>query len=222
MRVAAKQLFWIKALFHLVGLLPMAYLIIQVLLDSAGGDPVQYIIHYTGMGGLNALVATLLVSPIAKAMKWGWLMQTRRLIGLYVFAYACVHILAFISLDLVFAWSLLFTEIVKRPYILVGAAAFLLLLALAVTSFKVIMRSMGRRWQKLHNMIYLIALLVPIHFYWSVKSEIIEPSLYIAGLVVLLLWRVSAMQTGWRKLMAAMTTRNSHSRAEISHTNDSP
>jgi len=105
--------------------------------------------------------------------------QTRRLIGLYVFAYATLHLAAFISLDLLFEWSLFITETVKRPYILVGMVAYLLLFALTVTSFNAIKRKMGKRWQKLHNSIYLIALLVPLHFIWSVKSEIIEPSIYI-------------------------------------------
>ncbi|NMH63785.1 protein-methionine-sulfoxide reductase heme-binding subunit MsrQ [Shewanella salipaludis] len=189
-RLTAKHLFWLKCLFHLLALLPLGYLLWQVLTDNAGGDPVQYIIHYTGMGALNALVATLLVSPLAKGFKLGLLMQTRRLLGLYVFAYASLHILAFFSLDLLFAWSLLLQEVVKRPYILVGASAYLIVLALALTSFNRVKRKMGRRWQQLHYGVYLVALLAPIHFYWSVKSEIIEPSLYLLGLGGLLLWRM--------------------------------
>jgi len=194
LRLTAKHLFWLKALFHLLGLVPIVYLVLTVVLGRAGGDPVQHIIHYTGIGALNALAATLLISPIAKLTKQGLLMQTRRLVGLYVFTYATLHILAFFSLDLLFAWELLFSEVVKRPYILVGAVAYLIVTALAITSFKALMRKMGRRWQTLHNGVYLVAILAPIHFYWSVKSEIIEPSLYILGFSVLLLWR-----TPWLK-----------------------
>jgi methionine sulfoxide reductase heme-binding subunit len=190
LRPGPGQLLWYKALFHLIALVPLAYLLLLVLTDNAGGDPVQYIIHYTGNGALNALVATLLVSPLARRFKLGWLIQTRRLIGLYVFAYASLHILAFFSLDLLFAWSLLLSEVVKRPYILVGASAYLLLTALAITSITALRRRLGRRWQQLHNSIYLIALLVPVHFYWSVKSEVIEPSLYLLGLLLLLWWRL--------------------------------
>lgn len=177
-------------MLHLAAGLPLLYLALQVVTDSAGGDPVQYIIHFTGKGALNALVATLLVSPVARKFKLGLLMQTRRLLGLWVFAWACLHILSYFSLDLLFAWELLLSEIIKRPYILVGASAWLLLAALALTSFKALQRRMGRRWQQLHYSIYAIALLVPVHYYWSVKSEIIEPSLYLAAMLLLLAIRL--------------------------------
>jgi sulfoxide reductase heme-binding subunit YedZ len=186
MRLTNKHLFWFKAIMHLIALMPIAYLVLLVFADEAGGDPVQYIIHYTGVGALNTLLITLCISPIAKRFKQGALVQTRRLIGLYVFAYATLHLAAFVSLDLLFEWSLFITETVKRPYILVGMVAYLLLLALTVTSFNRIKRKMGKRWQKLHNSIYLIALLVPLHFIWSVKSEIIEPSIYIVVTALLL------------------------------------
>jgi sulfoxide reductase heme-binding subunit YedZ len=199
-RLAARSLFWLKGLMHCIGLLPIIYLVLLVLNDKAGGDPVQYIIHYTGVGALNALIATLLISPIAKKFKQGMLLQTRRLVGLYVFAYASLHILAFFSLDLLFAWGLFFEEVLKRPYILVGAAAYLLLTALAFTSFKTVMRKMGRRWQKLHNAIYLIALLIPIHFYWSVKSEIIEPILYF--IIMGLLLGIRLKKSRWWKQLS--------------------
>jgi len=186
MRLTNKHIFWLKASMHWIALLPIVYLILLVLTDEAGGDPVQYIIHYTGIGALNTLLITLCISPIAKRFKQGALVQTRRLIGLYVFAYATLHLAAFISLDLLFEWSLFVTETVKRPYILVGMVAYLLLFALSVTSLNSIKRKMGKRWQKLHNSIYLIALLVPLHFIWSVKSEIIEPSIYIVITALLL------------------------------------
>ncbi len=190
MKLNSRSLIWIKLVFHMVGLAPILYLGALVLSDNAGGDPVQYIIHYTGMGALNALLATLLISPVARKFRLSVLMQTRRLVGLYVFAYASLHILSFFSLDLLFAWQLLFEEVVKRPYILVGFLAYVLVTALAITSFKVLMRKMGKGWQKLHNWIYLVAVLVPIHFYWSVKSEIIEPSIYLLVFAVLLAIRV--------------------------------
>ncbi|AQS36383.1 putative membrane protein [Shewanella psychrophila] len=191
MRLTSKHLFWLKVIIHLVALWPIGSLVISVMAGDAGGDPVQYIIHYTGIGALNTLVILLMISPLARRLKQGVLIQTRRLIGLYVFAYASLHILAFISLDLLFEWSLLFQEILKRPYILVGAVAYLILIALSITSFKVIRKKMGRRWQQLHNWVYLVAMLVPIHFYWSVKSEVIEPSIYILIVVGLLSLRLS-------------------------------
>ncbi|WP_282109609.1 protein-methionine-sulfoxide reductase heme-binding subunit MsrQ [Shewanella algicola] len=189
MRLSPRSAFWLKVVLHVVFLLPALYLVALVITDNAGGDPVQYIIHYTGMGAINSLLATLLISPIAKRFKLAALMQTRRLVGLYVFAYALLHIAAFISLDLLFAWGLLFEEVIKRPYILVGAAALMIVTLLALTSPNKIKRKMGKQWQSLHNWIYVVALLAPIHFYWSVKSEIIEPSIYIALFIGLLFYR---------------------------------
>lgn len=204
LRLKASHVMAIKSLFHLLALLPIGYLVWTVLTGRAGGDPVQYIIHFTGMGALNALVAVLLVSPVAKRFKLGVLIQTRRLLGLYVFAYATLHICAFISLDLLFEWSLLASEVVKRPYILVGASGYVLLLLLAITSVNRVKRKMGRRWQTLHNGVYLIAILAPIHFYWSVKSEVIEPSIYLILFGALLFVRLN-----WRQLKKRFQVRAS-------------
>lgn len=213
MRLSPRSVLLLKVVFHFIGLVPIAYLLLLVLNDQAGGDPVQFIIHYTGMGTINAVVATLLISPLAKQLKLAALMQTRRLVGLYAFVYGLLHIAAFVSFDLLFAWSFLLEEIIKRPYIMVGTAGFVILLLLAVTSPKFMMRKLGRRWQKLHNAIYLLAILAPVHFYWSVKSEIIEPSIYIGVFIFLLGYR--AVTRGWfakkPSSKAVSTTSVSHS-----------
>ncbi|MGB0894854.1 MAG: protein-methionine-sulfoxide reductase heme-binding subunit MsrQ [Parashewanella sp.] len=198
-RVTKIQLRWIKALFHSIAIIPIVFLVLNVMDGGAGGDPVEYIIHYTGIGALNTLLLTLLISPVAKKFKLPWLMQTRRLVGLYVFAYASLHILSYVSFDLVFEWHLLGEEVFKRPYILVGVAAYLILFALTVTSFKKLMAKMGRNWQKLHNWIYVAAVLIVIHFYWSVKSEIIEPSIYIALTFVALTFRWQNLKRIFKK-----------------------
>lgn len=190
MRLTMKHLFGLKVVIHSVAILPIIYLALLVFSDQAGGDPVQFIIHYTGIGALNTLVILLAISPVARKFKLGILIQTRRVVGLYVFAYASLHILSFISLDLLFEWSLLVEEVLKRPYIFVGALAYIILFSLSITSFKAIRRKMGKHWQQLHNFVYLVAILVPIHFYWSVKSEVIEPSIYILLTCSLLLVRV--------------------------------
>jgi len=190
MRLTKKHLPWLKTIFHLIALWPIVALCYQVLNEKVGGEPVEYIIHYTGIGALNTLLVVLLISPVSKYFKQGLLMQTRRLVGLYVFAYASLHIFAFVSLDLLFEWSLLFTEVFKRPYILVGALAYVILALLAITSFSALKRKMGKHWQQLHNGIYAVALLAPIHFYWSVKSEIIEPSIYVGLMIAVLLLRL--------------------------------
>jgi len=193
MRLNRKHLFWFKSAFHILAILPLVYLAYRVFTDEAGGDPVQYIIQFTGIGALNILVILLCMSPIARKFKLGGIIQMRRMVGLYVFFYATLHVFAFISLDLLFEWSLLMQEILKRPYILVGASGYVILLALAVTSFTLLRRKMGKRWQQLHNLVYLLAILIPIHFYWSVKSEVIEPSIYIIITWVLLIWRTPCL-----------------------------
>ncbi|QBF81624.1 protein-methionine-sulfoxide reductase heme-binding subunit MsrQ [Shewanella maritima] len=198
MRLSPRGLWWLKAGLHLACLLPIIYLVYIVATDQAGGDPVQLIIHYTGMGTINSLLATMLVSPLAKWLKQSLLVRTRRLLGLYVFAYASLHIAAFLSLDLLFEWQLLLQEVVKRPYILVGAIAFVILLLLALTSFEAVKRKMGKSWLTLHRFIYFAAILAPVHFYWSVKSEIIEPGIYLLVFAVLL-WLRRAQIVQWLK-----------------------
>jgi len=176
----------LKCLIHLASLSPLIWLYYHAFNDGLGADPVKEVIHFTGIGAFNLLLITLLVSPLAKWRKQGWLLQVRRLLGLYSFAYALLHLLNFIAFDLQFAWGLLLNEIIKRPYISIGMAAFIILLSLSVTSITAIKRKMGKRWQRLHNYSYLALALVAVHFYWSVKSEIIEPSIYI-GLSLFLL-----------------------------------
>ncbi|ABV36591.1 ferric reductase domain protein transmembrane component, N-terminal domain [Shewanella sediminis HAW-EB3] len=209
MRLTTKHLFWLKTVIHLIAIFPIGYLIFLVMTNGAGGDPVQYIIHYTGIGALNTLVALLMVSPLARKLKQGILIQTRRMLGLYVFAYASLHVMAFVSLDLLFEWSLFLQEVVKRPYIVVGMICYLILIALSITSLKSLKRKMGKRWQQLHNLVYLLALLVPVHFYWSVKSEVIEPSIYILVICFLLLLRLRisaklSQSLSWLKLRLNM------------------
>ena len=183
------KVFILKLLIHLGALLPVIQLYYLALADNLGADPVKAVIHFTGIGAFNLLLVTLALSPLAKTFKLGFLMQLRRLLGLYVFAYALLHVLNFIVFELQFDFSLLLSEIIKRPYITIGFVALVLLFALAITSFDAIKRKMGRSWQSLHNFIYLLVLLVGIHFYWSVKSEVIEPGIYLAVTLILLYWR---------------------------------
>jgi sulfoxide reductase heme-binding subunit YedZ len=163
-----------------VFLYPLANLYVGAFFDRLGADPVEQVIHFTGMGALNCLLISLLVSPLAKLFKLSSLLYFRRMIGLYAFAYALCHILNFLFFEVQFDLILFVEEIFKRPYITVGMTAFSILTALAFTSTSKIRRKMRKNWQKLHNFTYLIALLVVIHFYWSVKSDVTEPLIYFA------------------------------------------
>lgn len=184
-----QKILLLKVIIHFSALLPIIVLYYQALNDQLSADPVKAVIHFTGIGAFNLLLITLLISPLAKYLKQGFLMRVRRLLGLYVFFYALLHVINFIAFDLQFDLTLLLSEIIKRPYITVGMTAFVLLTMLAVTSLNSLKRKLGRTWQKLHNSIYLVVILVAIHFYWSVKSELIEPSIYIVLTLLLLTFR---------------------------------
>ena len=191
--VSQKAIPYLKALVHLAALYPIVNLYYQAINDRLGADPVEAVIHFTGIGAIN-----LSISPAAKFFKIGALIHFRRMIGLYAFVYALCHILNFLSFEVQFDLRLFIDEIFERPYITVGMTAFLFLTALAVTSTAKTRRKMKKNWQKLHNFTYLIVLLGAVHFYWSVKSEIIEPLIYFALYLMLMGFRHQKVR-GWIK-----------------------
>lgn len=185
LKLTPKRLLSLKIVIHLCALVPLCYLYFEAFTDQLGGDPVEAILHFTGLSAFKLVLLSLCVSPLAKVLKSAPLIKVRRLIGLYAFAYAFAHFASYILFELQMEWSLLISEIIKRPYITVGFAALCILLALAVTSTQKAQRSLGRKWQSLHNLIYLAVLLIALHFIWSVKSDIVEPAIY--GLMTLTL-----------------------------------
>ena len=186
-----------KVLVHLLALAPLAWLAWrtwQVLgggnIDALGADPIVAIEHETGTGALRLLLITLAVTPLRQLTGWTVLLRFRRMLGLYVFAYASIHFAAWLTLDLVGDVSKIAIEIARRPFITVGFLAWLLLVPLAVTSTKGWMRRLGRNWGRLHRLIYAIAALAVLHFWWIVKSDWREPALYAGILAALLGWRI--------------------------------
>jgi len=182
-----------KFFIHLSALLPLINAYYLAFTDQLGADPVEAIIHFTGIGAFNLLLLSLAITPISKRFKVSLLLKVRRLVGLYSFVYAFCHLSNFLVFEVQFDWVLFLNEIIKRPYITVGMAGLLILLSLAVTSISLLKKRMGKRWQKLHNWVYLAVALVGIHFYWSVKSEIIEPSIYLIITLALLSLRVKKL-----------------------------
>jgi len=182
-----------KFFIHLSALLPLINAYYLAFTDQLGADPVEAIIHFTGIGAFNLLLLSLAITPISKRFRVSLLLKVRRLVGLYSFVYAFCHLANFLVFEVQFDWVLFLNEIIKRPYITVGMAGLLILLSLAVTSISLLKRRMGKRWQKLHNWVYLAVALVGIHFYWSVKSEIIEPSIYLIITLALLSLRVKKL-----------------------------
>lgn len=184
-----KKILLLKVFIHLGALLPLVNLYYLAFSEQLSADPVEEVIHFTGIGAFNLLLVTLAISPLAKVLKQGFILQTRRLLGLYAFTYAVFHLLNFIAFEIQFDMSLLLSEIIKRPYITVGMVAFIFLVTFAYTSINRVKRKMGKSWQVLHNFNYLVILLVSVHFYWSVKSEIIEPLIYLSLASLLLIYR---------------------------------
>ncbi len=172
---------------HTGALLPILWLFHAVPAGALGGDPVKELIHYFGMGALRLLLLTLLAAPLATSLQLPQLNRVRRALGLWCFAWACLHFATWLTLDLAMAWSLIGEELIKRTYILLGFIAWLVLASLAITSIPTLMRAMGRRWKQLHGLIYPLVIVGCIHFWWSLKSGWLEPAIYLA-LALVLLW----------------------------------
>jgi methionine sulfoxide reductase heme-binding subunit len=175
-----------KAAAHALALLPLALLVQGVRSDSLGADPVAAITHATGEWALRLLLLGLALTPLRRLLGQAWPLRFRRLVGLYAFFYACLHLATYLVLDLGAYWQQVFADIVKRPYITVGFAAWLLLVPLALTSTRWAMRRLGRRWGLLHRAVYAAAALAVLHFLWLVKSDLREPLVYAAILALLL------------------------------------
>ncbi len=197
MKLHSKHILGLKVFIHLCALLPLFYTYFKAFSDQLGADPIQEILHFTGVSAFNLLLLSLLVSPLAKYLKQGQLVNVRRLLGLYAFTYALVHFTSYLLFDLQLEWILLFSEIIKRPYITVGFSALLILSTLAATSTKALQRRMGSNWQKTHNWVYLAVLLVALHYFWSVKSELVQPLLYCLMVLILL----SSRHPKWRRAL---------------------
>ena len=190
MRLTAKQVTWLKVVLHLAAFLPFVWLFYAVSQGQLSADPAKDIQHFTGRMALKLLLATLLVTPLARYGKQPLLIRTRRLLGLWCFAWATIHLTSYAMLELgINNLALLGQELVTRPYLTLGIISWLVLLLLAATSTQSLQRKLGSRWQKLHNFVYLVAILAPIHYLWSVKVISPQPLLYALGAIILLALR---------------------------------
>jgi methionine sulfoxide reductase heme-binding subunit len=179
-----------KPFIFVLALVPLAWLIFIVLTGRTSANPAEDILLTTGIWALRFLLATLTITPLRRLTGWNVLIQYRRMLGLFAFFYACVHLSSYIAFDRFFAFDEILGDVAKRPFITAGMTAFALMLPLAVTSTKGWIRRLGRRWQKLHRIIYVCAIAACLHFIWKVKVVIGEPVYYAAFLAVLLAFRV--------------------------------
>ena len=175
------------------GLVPLLRLVALGYADALGANPVEFVTRSTGTWTLVMLCITLSVTPLRRLLDWPWLLRLRRMLGLYAFFYATLHFTTWVWLDQWFEpWSMLM-DIIERPFITVGFTAFVLMLPLAATSTKSMMRRLGSRWQELHRLVYAIAVLAVLHFWWhkAGKNDLAEPMIYAAVVALLLGFRVA-------------------------------
>ncbi len=188
-----KQITSIKAVLFAAALIPFMRLALFAFTDRLGANPIEFITRNTGDWTLYFLCLTLAVTPLRRLSKWNWLIKLRRMLGLFAFFYASLHFITFLWFDHFFDLDEMLKDVVKRPFITVGFTAFVLLIPLAVTSTNgMVKRLGGKRWQWLHRLVYLIASLAILHFWWmkAGKHDFAQPILLGSIVMVLLLARV--------------------------------
>jgi sulfoxide reductase heme-binding subunit YedZ len=189
----------IKVVIYLAAFLPFLWLVLSVDQGWFSADPAKDIQHFTGRMTLKLLLATLMIAPLARYTRQPLLIRCRRLVGLWCFAWGTLHLISYSTLELGLSnMGLLGRELVTRPYLTLGIISWLILLALAATSTLWAMRKLGAKWQTLHNLVYLVAILAPIHYLWSVKTFSPQPFIYALLAVVLLALRYKKFRNWWR------------------------
>ncbi len=195
---------------HLYAWSALIHIGFRLLTGTISPNPIQELEQRTGRHAITLLVLSLACTPLNTLFKWPELIKRRRTLGLYAFMYASIHVLIFIDLDYGLAWSLIIQTIFEKPYIIVGVISFLLLIPLAFTSFDVWKTRLKKNWKRLHQMVYLIAPLVVLHFAWSKKGdffslrgEIIRPLIYGLVVVILLIFRIPHV----RRFLASLRDR---------------
>ena len=192
-----------KLLILVNGLVPLALLVWDQSHKQLGANPQNFLILTTGMMTLIFLLLTMTVTPLRKITGWNWLIQFRRMLGLYAFFYGCLHFLCFFSLDRGFSISSTLTEMVKRKYLIVGSTALLVMVPLAFTSTNAMIKWLGgKRWRALHRLAYVAAIAGVIHYYMQVKADVRQPLVFAAVLAVLLGWRLMVF---WQRPKSAPT-----------------
>ena len=200
MRPGSREFYrWTKLPIWLLALAPFAWMVLGAFGlwgVSLGANPVEKMLDEAGVWTLRILLATLAITPLRVLTGWTWLLGYRRLLGLFAFFYLVLHLTIYLVLDRTLDLGLIIEDVVERPFITLGVLAFLAMVPLAVTSTRGWMRRLGKRWQKLHRLVYVIAILGVWHYYWQVKLDTVEPTVYAVILAVLLAFR---LRESWRR-----------------------
>ncbi|TDR17524.1 sulfite oxidase heme-binding subunit YedZ [Marinicella litoralis] len=188
----------IKVLLFIALMIPLGIIVFDGFQNNLTADPIEELLHRTGIWSLRLLLLTMLMTPMKVITGSFVFIRVRRMIGLFAFFYASLHLLIYVWLDLGLDWAHLLEDIIERTFITVGMLAWLLMLPMAITSNKRMMRKLGKTWKRIHQAIYLVICLASLHFIWLVKSDITEPLIYTGIGLSLLLFRVAHHYHGKR------------------------
>ena len=195
---------------HIYAWSVLVFLLFDFFTGNLSANPIQDLERRTGRHAITLLVLLLLCTPINTLFKWSEPLKRRRALGLYTFMYATIHVIIFADLDYGLAWSRLLQEVIQKPRLTVGAIAFVLLIPLAITSFDIWKKRLGKNWKRLHQLVYLLAPLVVLHYLWSKKGdilslqgEILKPLIYGLIIGIFLIMRIPPI----RKALASFSTR---------------
>ena len=180
---------YLKIVIFALSLVPIFYITYQILTNQLGPEPIKDITHHTGKWTLYFIVITLAMTPLKKMTKLNIWINYRRMFGLFIFFYASVHLMTYVGLDYRFDLASIGDDIIKKKYIFIGFSAWLLLIPLAITSNKRMMKILKNKWKKLHRLIYLISLCGAIHYLWLVKRDLTEPLIFLTVILILLALR---------------------------------
>lgn len=199
----------IKTFVFVAALGPLAYLVVKAFQNDLGANPVEFVTHVTGDTALSFLLCSLAITPLRKITGMPDLIRFRRMLGLYAFFYASLHLLTFLGLDHHFNWAEVLPDVYKRPFVTAGFTAWLLMVPLALTSTTWSIRKLGgKRWQWLHRLVYLSAIAGVVHYWWLVKKDITDPLIYAVILAVLLSFRIVNRMVGRKPASPALATGN--------------
>jgi len=182
---------YFKSVIFFLSSIPFIIIIAKIFLDQLGPEPIKEITHHTGEWTLLFLVFTLSMSPLKRFTNLNIWISIRRMLGLFAFFYASLHMFTYVGLDYQFDLSAISKDILTKKFIFVGFAAWFLMIPLALTSSKKMMSVLRKNWKKLHRLIYLISILGVIHFLWLVKKDLTEPLIYLLIIIILLILRVN-------------------------------
>jgi sulfoxide reductase heme-binding subunit YedZ len=181
---------YFKPFVFIVCLWPLGTIILDIYYNNLGAEPVKKIMNHFGEWTLIFICLTLTMSPLKRITNLGFWIKFRRMLGLFVFFYATIHLLTYVGLDYRFDWEPIINDVLKKKYIFIGFSAWLLLIPLAITSSQKMIKILGRNWKNLHRLVYLIAVFGSLHYIWLSKTIFFKPLIYTLIIVVLLALRI--------------------------------